>query len=93
MDDTSAEVRELLRKRYAELTGTERLTMGVEMFETARTMALASFPAGLSQHEVRRRLCERFYGTLAARVFGSSGHPTGSKALVFSNDPRVTDDK
>lgn len=70
MNDTSAEVRHLLRERYANLTGAERLVMGAGMFETARTMALASFPAALSRREVQRRLCERFYGDLAERVFG-----------------------
>ena len=32
------------------------------MFEAARNMILASFPAGLSEIEIRRRLCERLYG-------------------------------
>jgi len=71
MNDTIAEVRRLLRERYASLTGAERLAMGAGMFDTARAMALASFPAGLSAREVRRRLCERFYGALAERVFGA----------------------
>lgn len=70
MNDTSAAVRRLLHERYAALSGVERLTMGAGAFETARTMALASFPAGLPAREVRRRLCERFYGALAERVFG-----------------------
>lgn len=70
MDDTSAEVRRLLRDRYARLSGAERLAMGADMFDTARALALASFSAGLSPREARRRLCERFYGALAERVFG-----------------------
>jgi len=32
------------------------------MFDTARALALASFPPGLPEIEVKRRLCERFYG-------------------------------
>lgn len=70
MSDTSAEVRRLLHERYATLTGAERVTICAGMFDTARAVALASFPAGLATHEVRRRLCERFYGALAERVFG-----------------------
>ena len=68
--DTSPAVERLLRERYARLSGTERIVMGANMFETARTLVLASFPPGLPEQEVRRRLCERFYGTLAERVYG-----------------------
>ena len=70
MNDTSAEIRRMLRERYAKMTGAERLMAGAGTFETARAMALASFPAGLSMRENRRRLCERFYETLAERVYG-----------------------
>jgi len=44
--------------------------MGADMFETARAFVLASLPPGLPPQELRRRLCERFYGTLAERVYG-----------------------
>lgn len=71
MNDTSESVRRLLRDRYAQLTGAERLMMGASMFDSARTLALASFPRGLSPRETKRRLCERFYGRqLAERVYG-----------------------
>jgi len=43
-------------------SGAERLAMGSRMFDVARAMVLASFPAGLSEIEVKRRLCERLYG-------------------------------
>ena len=36
--------------------------MGVEMFEAARRMVLASLPAGLSESERKNRLFERLYG-------------------------------
>ena len=72
MDDTSPKIKALLRERYMALSGEERVIMGAEMFETARAMALASFPKGLSEQEIRRRLCERFYGTeLARKVYGT----------------------
>jgi hypothetical protein len=47
-------------------------TVGAEMFDSARTLVLASLPKGLAPEEARRRLCERFYGQeIARRVFGS----------------------
>ena len=36
--------------------------MGSRMFDAARAMILASFPPGLSEHEIKGRLCERLYG-------------------------------
>ena len=69
--DTSPAVENFLRERYARLSGAERVVMGASMFETARKLVLASFPPGLPQQEVRRRLCERFYGAaLAEDVYG-----------------------
>ncbi|HLQ26857.1 MAG TPA: hypothetical protein VK138_13390 [Acidiferrobacterales bacterium] len=68
--DTSPAVEKFLRERYARLSGAERVVMGADMFETARAFVLASLPSGLPPQEVRRRLCERFYGTLAERVYG-----------------------
>lgn len=43
-------------------SGAERFVMGTRMFEAARDMVLASFPAGLSESERKRRLYERIYG-------------------------------
>jgi hypothetical protein len=36
--------------------------MGSQMFDDARTIVLASFPDGLSELEIKRRLCRRLYG-------------------------------
>ena len=69
MNDTSAEVARFVCARCARMSGAERVMMGSDMFDMARAMALASLPPGLAERETRRRLCERFYGTLAARVF------------------------
>jgi len=70
MNDTTAAVRRYVRERYARLTGAERLLIGAQMFETARTLVLASIPRDVSEQERRRRLCERFYGsTLAAEAY------------------------
>lgn len=51
----------------------ERIAMGASMFETACTLALASLTTGLPEQEVRRRLCERFYGALAERLHPGAG--------------------
>jgi len=75
MNDTTPEMERLVRERYLAMTPVERFLIGIQMFETARAMALASFPAGLSPDEVRRHLCERLYGTLAQEAYGESGSP------------------
>ena len=62
MNDTPCEIAQMVREKLMARPGAERLMMGSRMFEAARTMILASFPAGLSEVEIRRRLCERLYG-------------------------------
>lgn len=62
MNDTSPEVAALVRERLLARSGAERLLMGSRMFDAARAMVLASFPSGLSEIEIKRRLCERLYG-------------------------------
>lgn len=62
MDDTSPEIAELVRRRLLERSGAERVLMGSRMFDVAKTMILASFPKGLTEIEIKARLCERLYG-------------------------------
>jgi hypothetical protein len=62
MTDTPPEIAEMLRARLMALSGAERFRMGVEMFEAARRMVLASLPADLPETERKRRLFERIYG-------------------------------
>ena len=62
MTDTSPEIAEMIRARMMALSGAQRFRMGVEMFEAARRMVLASLPADLSETERKRRLFERIYG-------------------------------
>ena len=62
MNDTSPEIERMVFDRMMALSGEERFIIGALMFDTAREIVLASFPPGLSSAEVRRRLCERFYG-------------------------------
>lgn len=69
MDDTTPGIRRYVRERYSHMSGAERVLIGAQMFETARTLVLASLPPGLPEPERQRRLCERFYGTLAEKVF------------------------
>jgi hypothetical protein len=61
MNDTSTDITlkldYLMRKRSA----SERVRMVSDMFETARRLAIASFPVGLDEIELRERLCRRFY--------------------------------
>ena len=62
MNDTTPEVEEIFRARLLARSGVERVVMGSRMFDVARRIAIASFPPGLSELEIRARLCERFYG-------------------------------
>ena len=69
MNDTSPEIARMARERYAEMEPVQRFLIGVSMFETARAIALASFPPGLSPQDLRRQLCERLYPGLAADAY------------------------
>jgi len=62
MNDTDPQIRELVRRRLLQRSGAERVLMGSRMFEAAKAMVLASFPKGLTDFEVKARLCERLYG-------------------------------
>lgn len=61
MDDTSPEIREILKERYAKLTGEQRMMLGFASCATARQIVLSSFPKGLSEKEIRVRLFLRYY--------------------------------
>lgn len=60
--DTSPEIAREVRERLNARSGVERIAMGSRMFDAARTLALASFPPGLPEVEIKIRLCERIYG-------------------------------
>ena len=62
MNDTDPQIAELVRRRLLERSGAERVLMGSRMFDVAKTMVLASFPEGLTDIEIKARLCERLYG-------------------------------
>lgn len=69
MHDTSREMEEMVRSLYKEMSPQERVRIGAEMFDTARTLMLASFPPGLSEHETRRLMAQRLYGALFDHVY------------------------
>ena len=62
MNDTEPQITELVRRRLLERSGPERILMGSQMFEVAKAIVLASFPSGLTDIEIKARLCERLYG-------------------------------
>ena len=69
MQDTTPEFRDLVKEGYARMTPEDRVRACTEMFDSARALAEASMPEDLDPAERRFRLCERFYGDLAARAF------------------------
>lgn len=85
MNDTSPEIAKLVREKMLARSSHERVQMGSQMFDVARTMILNSFPPGLDEIEIKRRLCERLYGkevdlegfvaNLEARARQSSAEP------------------
>lgn len=62
ISDTTPEIAAMVRERLLARSSSERVKMGSQMFLMARQMILASFPPGLSDIEIKRRLCERLYG-------------------------------
>lgn len=62
MTDTPPEIAEMVRVRMMAKSGSERFRMGIEMFEAARRMVLASLPEDLPKSELKRQLFERLYG-------------------------------
>ena len=62
MTDTSPELAALVRQKLMAKSGEERFLMGVQMFDAARAMVMASLPTGLSSDELRQQLFQRLYG-------------------------------
>jgi len=69
MNDTRGEAGKILRERYMQLSGAERIIMGARMYDTARTIVLSSLPENIPEQEKRRLLYERFYGPAPAGLF------------------------
>ncbi len=62
MTDTPPEIAGLVRQKLMARSGSERFVMGVQMFEAARAVVLASQPSPLAPEELRRQLFQRLYG-------------------------------
>lgn len=62
MNDTSPEIKKLVRNQLLARSGAERVQMGSRMFDAARAMILASFPPNLPEIEKKVLLCARLYG-------------------------------
>jgi len=83
MNDTDPQIVELVRQRLLERSGAERMLMASGMFEAAKAMVLASFPAELTEIEVKALLCERLYDDeVDVRAF--VGH---LRSLSYSAEP------
>ncbi len=67
MTDTTPEMAQRYHEMLFARSPAERFVMGARMFETARAMALASFPPDLPADELRRRLFARLYGDTMPR--------------------------
>ena len=61
MNDTSPQIERMVRELMMNRSGAERIKMASDMFDAARTLAMASFSPKLADIEVRAHLCERFY--------------------------------
>lgn len=73
MNDTSPAIEALLTERFAAMSGSERMQMALQMFETAQEIVLSSLEPNLSETGRRRELVRRFYGDeLAQKVFPKS---------------------
>jgi hypothetical protein len=81
VSDTLPEIEQMYRRQLMSRSGEDRFVMGALMFDAAREMVLASLPPGLTEAEVRYRLCERIYGAesdvlhLVRTALGKQGHP------------------
>lgn len=60
--DTAPDIVAMVRNRLMEYSGAERMMMGSRMFDSARALALASLPSGLTELDRKSLLCQRLYG-------------------------------
>lgn len=62
MNDTTAEVEEILEESWKRRSPQERAKIASAMFVSARKVILASMPKNLSGEEQKRYIYERTYG-------------------------------
>ncbi len=61
MIDTSREAEEIQSELFDKMSGEERMKIASDMFDTARTLVLASLDQNLSDTEKRKALFLRLY--------------------------------
>jgi hypothetical protein len=61
MTDTSKEMEKKYDEMMMERSNMERFMMGIEMFETAKKIVIASLPEDLSESEFKEKIFLRFY--------------------------------
>ncbi len=62
MIDTTTEADKIQSELFDKMTGDERMKIASDMFDTARTLVLASLDKNLNDKEKRKALFLRFYG-------------------------------
>ena len=67
MIDTPQALNQQFRSMLLAKSGAERMRMGSGMFDSARSMMLASFPKNLPPEEIRQLLLARTYPELTIR--------------------------
>jgi hypothetical protein len=86
MNDTPRAIAEIVRARLLARSGAERMLMGSRMFDAARALVLASLPSGLSEIEIKGRLCQRLYGD-EVDVEAFVAHLRSGQADIESTSP------
>lgn len=76
MIDTTARAEKIQSELFDKMTGEERMKIASEMFDTARTLVLASLDKNLNDKEKRKALFLRFYG---------NDFSTNEKEKILSN--------
>ncbi len=62
MIDTTIKAEKIQSELFDKMTGDERMKIASDMFDTARTLVLASLDKNLNDKEKRKALFLRFYG-------------------------------
>jgi hypothetical protein len=62
MKDTSLEMENIYFQKIMSFTQEERFLMAVDMFDTAKSLVIASLPKSLSKIEIKVQTFLRFYG-------------------------------
>jgi hypothetical protein len=68
MNDTPKEIEDWFREMIMARSGAERLMMECQMFDTARSIIIASMPKDLPEDEFKLQLFERIYGAPLEKV-------------------------